>query len=740
MKRFLLQSIVLVLLSLGSLSAQIDPLIRITPEVDTVDFGIVLLGEKSLKDFFINNGSANPIRFGGNVSPWFKIERNGIDNEDRFRQFKSTIQTLPEVTIPSNGEHKITLEYVPNDTVSSPGNYADAQFTLAVTPTSSLQVNQTRTYLLMGYRSKTWLGTRITKYSFDSVYVNTTTPKLYRWNLLNLSNILITSSTDISYYTPNDSEFSFASINPIPSKESREIELLYRPKGRGYDSARFWLQYERSGSVETLPIELSGVGVEQVITTTNVTIDGTPFTPTEVINLGDMNWGTKKNVMLRFKNDGNIEYTVQNQTLQSFKNANQITTISSIVTPYPTSVIKTSEEYSITLEITPSALGQHTTELVLGTNLLSRGFHGVNPLDATKKIVFSINGVGASLQVNLDTIDLGDVPISQQSPCRLNSSRSVQIKNIGSTNLNISSATIPTTFSPFRIASQGNSNVSPDAVTNLTVEFEPANTGEFLDSLEVVSNSITGAKKVVYLRGRGVQAQTVSPRFDEYSVKPGSDVFIPLRISSSLEGITSIQQQLQYDRQILEYKGYFIAGTKLQNTPQQFISIAESSRGILPISINAPNSNYLTSDTLVMLHFGVYLGEKRSTLLQFVNAQFGNSTCPNFLTVAPNAGRVTVDSICGLDYKTSLSTLAIGMISPNPIGNEFLLPIESYEAQSITISVLNTLGTVLFEEQLALEQGTMLVPIQLKNKVHKGLIVVAIRTKSGIVQQLLIKE
>ncbi len=740
MKSFLLQSIVLILLSLGSLSAQIDPLIRITPEVDTVDFGIVLLGEKSLKDFFINNGSANPIRFGGNVTPWFFIGNNGEDLEFRFRQFKSTIQTLPEVTIQPSGQHKITLEYVPNDTINTQGNIADALFTLAVTPTSSLQVNQTRTYLLLGYRSKTWLGTRITKYSFDSVYVNTTTPKVYRWSLLNLSTNLITLANDITYYTPNDSEFSFASINPIPSKDSREIELLYRPKGRGFDSARFWLQYERSGNVETLPIELSGVGVEQVITTTNVSIDGTPSTPTETITLGDMAWGTKKNVMLRFKNDGNIEYIVQNQTLQSFKNANQITSLSSIVSPYPTSVIKSAEEYSITLEITPSALGQHTTELVLETNLLSRGFHGVNPLDATKKIIFSINGVGASLQVNLDTIDLGDVPISQQSPCRLNSSRSVQIKNIGSTNLNISSATIPTTFSPFRIASQGNSTVTPDAITNLTVEFEPTNTGDFFDSMEVVSNSITGTKKVVYLRGRGVQAQTVSPRFDEYNVKPGSDVFIPLRIPSSLEGITSIQQQLQYDPQILEYKGYFIAGTKLQNTPQQFISIAELTRGTLPISINSPNANYHSSDTLVMLHFGVYLGEKRSTLLQFVNAQFGNSTCPNFLTVAPNSGRVTVDSICGLDYKTTLSTLAIGMISPNPIGNEFLLPIESYEAQSITISVLNTLGTVLFEEQLALEQGTMLVPIQLKNKVHKGLIVVAIRTNSGIVQQLLIKE
>lgn len=740
MKRFLLQSIVLILLSLGSLAAQIDPLIRITPEVDTVDFGIVLLGEKSLKDFFINNGSANPIRFGGNISPWFIIERKESGDIDKFRQFKSAVDPLPEITIPTNGTHKITVDYVPNDTVSTPVNSADASFTLGVTPPSSSQVNQTRTYLLLGYRSKTWLGTRITKYSFDSVYVNTTTPKVYRWNLLNLSNNLITPANDITYYTPNDSEFSFASINPIPSKDSREIELLYRPKGRGFDSARFWLQYERSGNVETLPIELSGMGVEQVITTTNVSIDGTPSTPTETITLGDMNWGTKKNVMLRFKNDGNIEYIVQNQTLQSFKNANQITSLSSIVTPYPTSVIKTAEEYSIALEITPSALGQHTTELVLETNLLSRGFHGVNPLDATKKIIFSINGVGASLQVNLDTIDLGDVPISQQSPCRLNSSRSVQIKNIGSTNLNISSATIPTTFSPFRIASQGNSTVTPDAITNLTVEFEPTNTGDFFDSMEVVSNSITGTKKVVYLRGRGVQAQTVSPRFDEYNVKPGSDVFIPLRIPSSLEGITSIQQQLQYDPQILEYKGYFIAGTKLQNTPQQFISIAELTRGTLPISINSPNANYHTSDTLVMLHFGVYLGEKRSTLLQFVNAQFGNSTCPNFLTVAPNSGRVTVDSICGLDYKTTLSTLAIGMISPNPIGNEFLLPIESYEAQSITISVLNTLGTVLFEEQLALEQGTMLVPIQLKNKVHKGLIVVAIRTKSGIVQQLLIKE
>jgi len=740
MKRFLLQSIVLILLSLGSLAAQIDPLIRITPEVDTVDFGIVLLGEKSLKDFFINNGSANPIRFGGNISPWFIIERKESGDIDKFRQFKSAVDPLPEITIPTNGTHKITVDYVPNDTVSTPVNSADASFTLGVTPPSSSQVNQTRTYLLLGYRSKTWLGTRITKYSFDSVYVNTTTPKVYRWNLLNLSNNLITPANDITYYTPNDSEFSFASINPIPSKDSREIELLYRPKGRGFDSARFWLQYERSGNVETLPIQLSGVGVEQVITTTNVSIDGTPSTPTEIITLGDMAWGTKKNVMLRFKNDGNVVYRVQNQSLKSFKNGNEVPTISAITSPYPSFPILLGDENGISLEITPSALGVHTIELTLETDLLNRNFHGVNTADATKKIIFTVNGIGASLQVNQDTLDMGDVPISQQSPCRLTSSKTVQIKNVGSTNLNISSATIPTTFSTFRIASQAQSTINPDSLSTITIEFEPTDTGNFFDSLEVVSNSITGAKKVVYLRGKGVQAQTVSPRFDEYNVKPGSDVFIPLRILSSLEGITSIQQQLQYDPQILEYKGYFIAGTKLQNTPQQFISIAELTRGTLPISINSPNANYHTSDTLVMLHFGVYLGEKRSTLLQFVNAQFGNSTCPNFLTVAPNSGRVTVDSICGLDYKTTLSTLAIGMISPNPIGNEFLLPIESYEAQSITISVLNTLGTVLFEEQLALEQGTMLVPIQLKNKVHKGLIVVAIRTKSGIVQQLLIKE
>ena len=740
MKWFLLQSIVLILLSLGSLSAQIDPLIRITPEVDTVDFGIVLLGEKSSRDFFINNGSANPIRFGGNIRPWFIIEKNELDDVDKFRQFKSAVDPLPEITIPTNGTHKIIVDYIPNDTVSTPGNFADASFTLGVTPISSSQVNQTRSYLLLGYRSKTWLGTRVTKYSFDSVYVNTTTPKVYRWSLLNLSNNLITPSNDIKYYTPNDSEFSFASINPIPTKDTRDIELIYRPKGRGLDSAQFWLRYERSGNTETLPIELSGVGVEQVITTTNVSIDGTPSIPSETINLGDMNWGTKKSVTLHFKNDGNIIYTVQNQSLQSFKNANSISTLSTIVTPYPSTPISLNDEYSLTLDITPSALGQHTTELVLETNLLSRGFHGVNPLDASKKIIFSINGVGASLQANLDTIDLGDIPISQQSPCRLNSSKTLQIKNIGSTNLTISSATIPTTFSAFRIASQGNSTVTPDAVTTVSIEFEPTTIREFFDSIEVVSNSITGAKKVVYLRGSGVQAQTVSPRFDEYSVKPGIDVYIPLRISSTLEGITSIQQQLQYDPQILEFKGYLIAGTKLQNIPQQFISIAESTRGTLPIYITAPNANYLTSDTLVTIHFGVYLGEKRTTLLQFVNAQFGNSSCPNFLTVAPNSGKVTVDSICGLDYKTTLSTLALGMISPNPIGEEFLVPIESYESQTITISVLNSLGSVLFEEKFDIEKGIVLVPIHLKNKVHKGLLVVGIRTKNGTVQQLLIKE
>lgn len=740
MKLFLHTLFILFLLSLGSLSAQLDPLIRITPEVDTVDFGIVLFGEKTSRDFFINNGSANTIRFGGNISPWFIIERNEIDDVDKFRQFKSAINPLPDITIPTNGTYKITVDYQPNDTVSTPGNSADASFTLGVTPLSSSQVNQTRSYLLLGYRSKTWLGTRITKYSFDSVYVNTTTPKIYRWSLLNLSNNLIVPANDITYYTPNDSEFSFASINPIPSKDSREIELIYRPKGRGLDSARFWLKYERIGNVETLPIELSGVGVEQVISTTNVSIDGTPTTSTETINLGDMNWGTKKNVMLRFKNDGNIEYTVQNQTLQSFKNASQVTNLSTIISPYPTKRILLSEEYSISLEITPSALGLHTTELVLETDLLSRGFHGVNPLHATKKIVFTINGIGASLQVNQDTLDLGDIPISQQSPCRLNSSKTIQIKNIGSTDLTISSATITTTFSPFRITSSGNQSIVPDGTSLVTVEFEPTSTGNFFDSMEVVSNSITGAKKVVYLRGRGVPAQIVTPRFDEYSVKPGNDLFVPLRVNSSLEGITSIQQQLQYDPKILEYKGYLIAGTKLQNIPQQFISIAESSRGTLPISITAPTANYLPSDTLVTLHFGVYLGEKRSTVLQFVNSQFGNTTCPNFLSVTTTSGKVTVDSLCGLEYKTTLSTLAIGMISPNPVGDVFVLPIESFESQLVTISLLNSLGSVLYEEKKVLEKGTIALPINCKNLIHQGLFIVSIRSNNGFVQQLLIKE
>ena len=740
MKLFICLFLFVLSISFDISTAQIDPLIRIEPSVDTVDFGFVLLGENNRKNFTILNGSVNPVWFRGSTSPYFRIENSLIVDEfEIFRQFTSFPSTLPEIIIQPTNEHSITVDYTPRDT-SLLVNEAEGLLSIRVSTVGTADIKQEKQYVLKGFRSKTWLATNRTSYNFDSVYVNTTTPKVFRWSLLNLSNVLVSPATDISYYTPNDSEFSFASVNAIPSKDTREFELLYRPRGRGRDSAKFWLKYDRNSQIETLPIELSGFGVEQVITTTSVTVDANPVATNDFIDLGDMNWGAKKNVVVRFKNEGNIVYTVLNQPLKSIRNGIEVPTISLISSPYPSTPIQQNEEYSISLEITPSTLGLHTIELALETNLLNRGYHGVNPADAVKKITFRVNGVGASLQSNQDTLRLGEVPISQQSSCRLTVSKSLQVKNIGSTNLDIQSTNIISSFSPFRILSTGAKTVNPDSTSDVVVEFEPTAIGIFVDSLVILSNSVTGTRSVIYIQGTGVQAQTVSPRIDEIVAKPGTDIFLPLRVSSSLEGITSLQQQLQYDPQILEYKGYRTVGTKLQNIPNQFISIAETSKGVLPITISTPQSNFTNSDTLVILHFSVYLGENLSTSLQFVTSHFGNTACPNFLNVSAFPGRVTVDSICGLDYKTTLSTVSIGAIVPNPFSDVVRIQFDSKETQSIVVTLMSPIGTVVHQQQIELSQGTHLLPITSVKSLQTGLYILSIRANNGIHQQLLIKE
>jgi hypothetical protein len=740
MKLFICIFLFALFISFGNSTAQIDPLIRIEPSVDTVDFGFVLLGENNRKNFTIINGSANPVWFRGSIAPYFSIEKSlTVDDFEIFRQFSSFPSALPEVIIQPTIEHSITVDYTPRDT-SLLINEAEGLLSIRVSTVGNEEIKQEKQYVVKGYRSKTWLATKRTSYNFDSVYVNTTTPKVFRWSLLNLSNALVSPSTDIAYYTPNDSEFSFASVNAIPSKDTREFELLYRPKGRGRDSARFWLRYERGGGIETLPIELSGFGVEQVITTTAVTVDANPVATNNIIDLGDMNWGTKKNVVVRFKNDGNIVYSVVKQGLSSVSGGVEVPTLSSITSQYPYTPIFENDEYGISLEITPSVLGLHTIELALETNLLNRGYHGVNAADAVKKIVFRVNGVGALLQANQDTLRLGDVPVSQQSSCRLTATKSLQVKNVGSTNLDIQSTNIISSFSPFRILSTGAKTVNSDSTTDVVVEFEPTAIGNFVDSLVILSNSVTGSRNVLYVQGTGVQAQTVSPIFDEILAKPGTDIFVPLRLNASLEGITTLQQQLQYDPQILEFKGYRNNGTKIQNIPNQFISIAETSKGNLPITISTPQSNFTNSDTLVILHFRVYLGEKLSTPIQFVSSQFGNTACPNFLNVTSIPGRITVDSICGLDYKTTLSTVSIGAVVPNPFSDVVRIQLDSKESQSISITLLSPIGTVVHQQDVELTEGTHLLPITAVKTLQKGLYILSIRANNGIHQQLLIKE
>jgi len=723
----------------NSFAFQIDNSIVIEPNVDTVDFGFVLLGESTKKDFTIKNGSSAPVRFGGANKPYFLIEKNQIP--DIFRQFLNFPIILPDVDIPVNVNHTISIEYTPQDTALNQLNEADGILTIGVTPISTSDIKQTKQFLLQGYRTKTFLATKRNSFKFDSVYINAALRKPFRWSLFNVSKTTITPSADISYYTPSDLEFSYASLNSIPSNDFRDVELYYSPINRGKDSARFWLRYDRASSIETLPIEISGIGVEQVITTTNVTVDAIAVSTSDNIDLGNVDWGAKKNIQIRLKNDGNIVYKIIDQKIKSFKSGIEIQTNSIITNPYPGTPIPLNDEYSITIEFSPSELGEHTTEIELLSDLATRSIFGINQKDVSKKLLIKANGIGSSLETNIDTLRMGEISVSQQSNCRLNSSKSFQIKNKGSKSLEIQSISILSSFSPFRITSTtGGKTVESDSIITVRVDFEPNSIGNFVDSLVVISNSISGKRKILFIQGSAVQARAVSPTIDEIFAKPGTEISIPIRVNSFLEGITTIQHTLQYDRSILEYKGYSSNGTKIQNIPSQFITISELPNGQLPISIVTPLPQFTNSDTLLNLVFAVYLGEKRSTPIQFINSSFGTAQCPNFLTIQSQQGKVTIDSICGLDFKTSQTTFALGTIAPNPITNFLSISLDSKENQNIEVTIYSPLGTAILDKLFTVKEGITSLLLPEIQTLHTGVYVLSIRGKNSIFQQLILKE
>ena len=105
------------------------------------------------------------------------------------------------------------------------------------------------------------------------------------------------------------------------------------------------------------------------------------------------------------------------------------------------------------------------------------------------------------------------------------------------------------------------------------------------------------------------------------------------------------------------------------------------------------------SERLILLDFDTYLGRGVSTPLTFSNYTLGDASCTERARITTTTnGTFTLDSVCGLEAKTSAinkaTSFLLSDISPNPVSDNIHVGFQVAYKTRVTVEILDALGQI----------------------------------------------
>ncbi len=543
---------------------------------------------------------------------------------------------------------------------------------------------------------------------FDSIYVGQTTSETV--TLRNIANqtITIDSQAFLPIVPFNGIDFSVDTLQRrvFSPLDASPVTLRYRPAARGFDSANMDIRFTSGGRSDRTTLTMSGIGVEQRLELVAAPPDP-PYDYKAVIgdtvDIGDVIVNKPKTVAIKFRNNGNLPYSIQSQSPTDVTTGvwnNRIFEVVSRFSPGATSpdIPADGVDASLQARFTPPSVGEWIGKYTL-TSTIRRRIRTAP--DGSDQRVFFIRGRGVEPAIDVTPSAVTFDNIIFTAVCGNTATADFRVISSGSTELIVSSITVPrppTGNSIFSLASgtPNSINLKPGASATIKLQFTPPSVGVFRDTVTIMSN-VAGERAIirVSLSGTSVARQSAELRTASLRAKPGTQVAVPITITtttaSALQQIQRATIRLSYEKTLLKYAAYENRGT----ASAAAAVTAKENNGVLDVTLQGMMPNG-TETTLLTLFFDTYLGDKAATDIAFSNVQLGNKDCFDVLDVRTTNGTFALDSVCGLNVKTLTGTanvFALRPISPNPMASDGIVTYDIAFPTHVSIVLYDAQGT-----------------------------------------------
>ena len=685
-------------------------------KADTVmDFGVTLEGDPVTVYFSIVNRSSNTVAIFTSrpeADPYYQII-NTPDvppGDPRKEEFIEADELPYFISRGDTGRFGVTYRSIKGDLQFPPDVPTEALLQLRVVDSANpLSASRNKTFLLRALKTNEILASNTPYIRFDSVYVQPAPlPPEQRFTVANVT--MFTIRVDSQYLEMQTSVVGKPEIEittlPTGSQFGPRGQLTwpirYVPRDMGRDSGHFNVLYKPNPDLEpdTIFARISGLGVMQSLRVVrapsnrgNVTVRG------DTIDFGDVNADGTGGVVARIeiRNEGNINAFV----LSEAETGTPRDTIAFEVLRRlndDAQQIETNEVDTLVVRFNPSDGGLHLMRYDIETNLRSRPIFGIPDGAQTKRLYFRAFARKPQMQIMPASLSFGTVVYLENCPSA--SERSIVVRNVGNIPLRIDSIVVIPSSAPVFIQQQTFSPIDVAESDTIKILYIP-DAVSVLDAQLVFYTNAFGVPYAMSATGESVPPDTITVSLPaDIRARPGNSITIAVTVDSNRVGRTETAHlEIAFDPSLLRYRGAILSGTASEGSA---LTDPENPPGLLKIDLDA-NGSFAQRSTLILLQFDTFLGDRAETELALspLTTRFGNVGCESVLDVSTRNGKFLIDSVCGLEYKTSTSLRSITSIgiAPNPVAAIARIIIMSPDSSGAELSVTDAFGSVVVPQQ-----------------------------------------
>lgn len=698
---------------------------------DTIDFGVVYLGDSVAQKFYLQNYTNKTFKVLGK-SPSYIIK--AIKGGDlRYLHFLPKDNSNPILEIKPKSEPDSVIIYfrdkLNNDDATG---LMEAIMELGMVDESFPESDPRHliaadTFFLRGIKTDQLIAAYDEFINFDSVYIRETNqPAEKVWNLRNVWRERLKIESDFYELKTSkigDGEISFETID-VPYELKARSEYFkyparYKPLDFYGDTAIYQMYYytdidtnNKDRKLDTVTTLITGVGVKQDLRINSINYGNSfakstnPNEPnTWIIELGNIELDKEQLVSVIVQNPittSNIPIGKSSEIFTQKFNRNDDISLEKAFISDGNFLVPGNLD-TITFKIKPTTIGSFEFEYKLTTNLKNRKIYNYQNQDEVFKFIFKGVGSAAQIGVSNDSINFGSINIVV-GDCPLSLTDSITIFNRGTSDMDIRFVTL-TNFEGFEYVNNGVSTLKPNEKLDLKLIFTPKNEINYSEILGIIYNIGNKEDTVkIYLFGTGISKLTTQLSINNYTFKPGSELNIPILIEGNKINLASkFLATLRYDNTLIKYLGYKSTNTASQNLSIDSKAIEENVGKFNELKIElktTENTNFLNSDTLIILRFNTFLGDVLDTEIEIFEPKIGNNNCPTIMEITKQNGNVAIDSICGLEYKvfdrSNRQKFVLNYPNPNPVNDRMELDFTVAFKTNINIEIYNTYGEIVY--------------------------------------------